>query len=84
MSEVSHTKKDIEALGKTIREFRKRVKEYGDSGEAFALAHHFARAQWNRYENGQDIRFSTLLRILEALDVSAEEFWAAWRDHREK
>jgi len=33
------------------------------------------RAQYGRYENGQDLPYSSLLKVLKAMDISLEEFF---------
>lgn len=64
----------LENLSKRLRELRKKAgyKNY----EYFAFEHGLARAQYGRYENGADIRFSTLMRVIEALGVTPAEFFS--------
>lgn len=45
------------------------------SYEYFAYDHGFSRSQFGRYEKGQDLRFSTRLRLAEAFDMTIEEFF---------
>jgi len=54
-------------LGLRIKELRikKGYKNYGH----FAKAHNISRAQFGRYENGQDLKFSSLVKIVEAYDM---------------
>ena len=69
-----HTQEQLNNLGKRLKALRK---EKGYSNyEQFAFTHNISRAQISRYENGKDIRFSTLIRVLEALDVSLQEFFS--------
>lgn len=63
----------MELLGKRIKALR--IAKGYTSYETFANENNINRPQYWRYENGQDIRFSTLLRILDALDVTLEEFF---------
>jgi len=44
--------------------------------EKFALGHGVARAQYRGYELGANITYSSLLRVMRALDVSPEEFFS--------
>ena len=44
--------------------------------EQFAYENDIGRAQYGRYENGEDLKFSSLLRVLKALGVSLEECFA--------
>ncbi|MEO7215559.1 helix-turn-helix transcriptional regulator [Mucilaginibacter sp.] len=43
--------------------------------EHFAFKFGFSRSQIARYEKGEDLRLSTLVRILVALEVSPKEFF---------
>ena len=60
-------------LGERFKEIRKN-KGYTNY-EQFAFDNELPRAQYGRYEKGQDIRFSSLLKVLKALGVSLEEFF---------
>jgi transcriptional regulator with XRE-family HTH domain len=61
-------------LGARIRKLRK---EQGfDNYEQFAYEHNISRAQFGRYENGQDIRFSSLIRIVNAFGMTLDEFFS--------
>ena len=64
---------NLEKLGKRLQELRK-LKGYKNY-EQFAFENNISRAQYGRYEKGQDLRFSTLCKVLKALDVSFEEFF---------
>ena len=44
--------------------------------EHFAYKHGFNRAQYGRYENGANISFKTLVKIVAAFDMTLEEFFA--------
>ncbi len=68
-----YTDKQLKRLGEKFTEYRK-AKGYTNY-ETFAYDHNIPRAQYGRYENGQDLRFSSLCKILKALDVSLEEFF---------
>lgn len=68
-----YTKKQLANLGNRIKTLRK---EKGFSNyEQFAFTHEIGRAQYGRYENGEDLRFSSLLKVLQALDISLAEFF---------
>jgi len=68
-----YTEKKLKNLGARLRELRiaKGYKNY----EQFAYDNKIPRAQYGRYENGQDLRFSSLCKVLKALGVSFEEFF---------
>ena len=38
--------------------------------EHFAYKHELKRVQYGRYENGKDLRFSSLLKIIKAFDMT--------------
>ena len=61
-------------LGARIRSLREQ-KGYTNY-EKFAYAHDISRSQFGRYENGEDMRFSTLIRIVKAFDMTLEEFFS--------
>lgn len=60
-------------LGKRIKELREQ-KGYTNF-EHFAYDHGFARTQYNRYEKGEDMRFSTLMRLIESFEMTPKEFF---------
>ncbi|OJW78658.1 MAG: transcriptional regulator [Bacteroidetes bacterium 46-16] len=64
----------IKKLGERIRTLR--IKKGYSSHEIFAYEHNFPRAQYGRYERGQDIKYSSLLKLVEAFDMTLEEFFS--------
>jgi len=68
------TTEELEKLGKRIKELR--IAKGYTNNEKFAFAHDISRSQYNRYENGQDLRFSSLLKIIHALEMTVEDFFA--------
>ena len=69
-----YTDKQLANLGKRIKKLRK---EAGFTNyEQFAFTHGINRVQYGRYENGSDLRFSSLMRVLQALDISPKEFFS--------
>lgn len=65
--------KDVIKLGKRIKELR--VKAGYKSYEIFAYEHGFSRAQYGRYEKGENLRYDNLIRVMKALEVTPEEFF---------
>ena len=61
------------ALGSRIKELR--IAKGYTNYENFAFDHDLPRSQFGRYEKGEDIRFSSLVKILHAFNVSPEEFF---------
>jgi len=53
-----------------------RVESGFSSYEHFAYEKNFGRAQYGKYERGtEDMRLSSLFKILQALDISWEDFF---------
>ncbi|WP_299676200.1 helix-turn-helix transcriptional regulator [uncultured Dokdonia sp.] len=71
--------KQLVKLGERFQELRK-AKGYSNY-ELFAFDNNIPRAQYGRYEKGQDLKFSSLSKVLKALDVTFEEFF---KDFEEK
>lgn len=64
----------IEKLAARIKQIRKQ-RGY-ESYEDMALEAGFSRAQYGRYEVGQDLKFSSLGRVIQGLGVTWEEFFS--------
>lgn len=62
----------VEKIGAKIIQLRK---EKGLSQERFANSFGIDRAQLGRIERGTDMKISSLVRVLDALDISAAEFF---------
>ena len=70
----TYSNQQIKNLGKRLRALRK---EKGfSSAEKFAYQHDINRVQYSRYEQGNDLRFSSLTKVLKALDISLEDFFS--------
>jgi transcriptional regulator with XRE-family HTH domain len=67
------TKLALKKLGERIKSLREAKNEF--NYEKFAFKHDLNRSQLWRYENGEDLQFSSLLKVLKALDVSLAEFF---------
>lgn len=66
--------KVLKKLGERIKSLR--IKKGYSSYEYFAYEHNISRAQFGRYERGEDLRFSTLIKIIKAFDMTLEEFFS--------
>ncbi len=77
-SDSKHLQKDAayyqQKLGQRIKELR--LKKGYTSYEYFAYDNNISRAQKGRYEKGQDLRFSSLVKVVHALGVTLEEFFS--------
>lgn len=64
----------VTLLSKRLKDLR--VRAGYSNYEVFAYDAGIGRAQYNRYENGQDIRYTTLMRICKALGTTPNEFFS--------
>jgi transcriptional regulator with XRE-family HTH domain len=64
----------LKQLGDRIRSLR--IQAGYTNYENFAFEHDIPRAQFGRYERGEDLRYSSLLKICEALDISVKVFFS--------
>lgn len=69
-----YIEKGLKNLGKRIRQLRK-AKGFSNY-EHFAFQHGFNRSSYGRFENGEDMRFSNVLKVLHALDIDIVEFFS--------
>jgi transcriptional regulator with XRE-family HTH domain len=65
---------DVEKLAKRIQALR--VKQGYTNYENFAFEKEIPRAQYGRYEKGEDIRFSSLMKVIKAFGMSPKEFFS--------
>lgn len=65
---------DLRKLAKRIRELRQE-KGYTNY-ENFAYVSDLPRAQYGRYEKGEDLRYSSLMKVIRALGISVKDFFA--------
>ncbi|AZA91770.1 Helix-turn-helix domain [Chryseobacterium nakagawai] len=75
MEEKEFLKEEVlQKLGKRIKELR--IAKGYSSYEYFAYEHNISRAQYGRYEKGEDLRFSTLAKVINAFGMTMNEFFA--------
>ncbi len=65
---------DVKKLAERIRSIRTQ-KGYA-SHEIFAYEHNIPRAQYGRYERGENLRFDSLVKVIKAFDMTVEEFFS--------
>lgn len=68
------TLKQLQKLGNRFKQLRKE-KGYTNY-EIFAYDNEIPRAQYGHYEKGEYLRFSSLLKVLKAFDITLEEFFS--------
>lgn len=64
---------ELKRLGARIKVLR--IKKGYTNYENFAFEHDIPRAQFGRYERGEDLRYSSLLKVIRALGVTQSEFF---------
>lgn len=65
---------DLKKLAKRIKSLRQ---EKGYSNyENFAYVNDLPRAQYGRYEKGEDLKFSSLMKVIRALGIPVKEFFS--------
>ena len=65
---------DLKKLGERIRSLR--IERGYTSHEIFAYEHNLPRAQYGRYERGEDLKYSSLLKIVKAFKMTLQEFFS--------
>lgn len=63
----------IQKLSKRIKQLR--IDKGYSSYEYFAYDHGFSRSQYGRYEKGEDLRVSSLIKLIEAFEMTPSEFF---------
>jgi len=64
----------LQKVGARMRQLR--VEKGYTNYEHFAYDHNIGRAQYGKYEKGRDdLRLSSLFKVLESLNISFEEFF---------
>jgi transcriptional regulator with XRE-family HTH domain len=66
--------KDIQMLAKRIKFLR--INQEYTSYEHFAADKEIPRTQYGRYEKGEDIRFTSLVKLADAFGITLEEFFS--------
>jgi transcriptional regulator with XRE-family HTH domain len=72
-SQMLNSEEYLERVGKRIRELR--IKRGYSNYEHFAYDHNISRAQFGRYEKGQDLRLSSLIKVVNAFGITLQEFF---------
>jgi transcriptional regulator with XRE-family HTH domain len=68
-----YTEEQLKNLGERLRTLR--IEKGFSNYEQFAFEHNLPRAQYGRYEQGKDLRFSSLVKVIKALGVTMEDFF---------
>jgi transcriptional regulator with XRE-family HTH domain len=65
---------ELEKLGNRIRQLR--IEKGYTSYEYFAYENNISIAQFGRYEKGEDMRYSSLLKVAQSFNMTLEEFFS--------
>jgi transcriptional regulator with XRE-family HTH domain len=65
---------ELKKFAERLKDLRKK-KGYTNM-DIFAYEHGFGRAQYGRYENGQDLRYTTIVRLANCFEMSIKEFFS--------
>lgn len=68
-----NTEDTVDNLAKRIKSLR--ISNGYSAYETFAYEKNLSRGQYGRYEKGSDMRFTSLVRVLNALDITLEDFF---------
>lgn len=72
--QIKNTAQEVDLLAKRIRELR--IKQGFSNYEYFAYEKEIPRAQYGRYEKGEDLRFTSLIKIIKAFGMTPKEFFS--------
>ena len=64
----------LKKIGERIKQLR--ISRGYTSYEYFAYDNNISRAQFGRYEQGQDLRFSSLIKVIDAFGMTLPEFFS--------
>jgi len=77
-NKTARTKKpkspEVVKLANRIKELR--IKKGYTNYEYFAYEHNISRSQFGRYEAGEDLRYTSLMKVIKALGVTPVEFFS--------
>jgi transcriptional regulator with XRE-family HTH domain len=78
MAIAKEKSKEIKLLAQRIKQLRQ-DKGY-TSQETFAYDHGYTLSYYSRLERGEDLRFSSLVKVCLALNVTLEEFFEGFEE----
>lgn len=71
---LNEPERTIKKIGERIKALR--IAKGHTSYEVFAYENDIDRSQYGKYERGADMRISSLVKVMTALNVTAEEFFS--------
>jgi transcriptional regulator with XRE-family HTH domain len=70
---AKRTNPDIKKLAVRIKSLR--VSKGYTNADFFAYENNISRALYSRWERGEDMRFSSLMKVIKAFEMTPEEFF---------
>ena len=71
--EKAHLESEFKRLGDRIKAVR--ISQGFTSSETFANARNLSRAQYAKYEQGRNLTYANLLKVIRALHISIPDFF---------
>jgi len=71
--EKAHLEGEFKRLGDRIKALR--ISQGFTSSETFANARNLSRAQYAKYEQGRNLTYANLLKVIRALHISIPDFF---------
>lgn len=68
------TDQELQKLARRIKSLR--ISAGYTSYEYFAYEHNISRTQYARYERGEDLRYTSLLKVINAHGMTVDEFFS--------
>lgn len=68
------TDPELQKLAHRIKALR--IKKGYTNADFFAYEHNITRTQYNRYENGENIKYSSLMKLIKAFGLTPKEFFS--------
>ena len=73
MKKKKKTNPDVQKLAKRIKTLR--IDQGYVNADHFAFDNYFARSQYARYENGEDLRFTSLVKLIHSFGITLSQFF---------
>jgi len=65
---------ELKKIGDRIKQLR--IEKGYSNYEVFAFKNDISRSQYGGYENGKDLRYSSLIRVIKAFGMTPKEFFS--------
>jgi len=71
---LQHPDEMMKRMGARIKALRKQ--KGFTNADFFAYHHNISRSQYHRYENGLDLRFSSIIKLANAFEMTIKDFFS--------